>query len=362
VELEIENRGRRALRVQVHDHHPPRFALEGMPCELVLPPGRLAKVRYRVRPQRRGDAAFRGLDLVVGSPLGLWQRKHFLPLAEVVKVFPNFREVSHYALLAVDHRLSQIGVRRRRRRGEGSDFHQLRSYRAGDSLRQIDWKATSRYHKLISKEYQDERDQQLVFLLDCGRRMRHADAGGEHLDQALNAMLLLTYVAARQGDAVGLLAFGGGRRWYPPHKGGDLVRRFLQHTYDIESSVEAADYLGAARELASLQRRRALVVVLTNTRDEDHADLLQAARILASQHLVVLADLRESLLDTALQQPVRDFDAALRFQAVSEYLDSRGRSHEALRHHGVLTLDLLPRQLPVALVNQYLTIKAAGSL
>jgi len=319
-------------------------------------------VRYRARPPRRGDGAFRGLDLVVDSPLGLWQRKHFLVLPEVVKVFPNFREVSHYALLAVDHRLSQLGVRLRRRRGEGSDFHQLRSYRAGDSLRQIDWKATSRYQKLISKEYQDERDQQLVFLLDCGRRMRHADSGGEHLDQALNAMLLLAYVAARQGDAVGFMAFGGSRRWHPPQKGRDLVRRVLERTYDIESSVEAADFLAAARELASLQRRRALVVILTNSRDEDHTDLSQAVRILASQHLVVLADLREGLLDAALQQPVRDFDAALRFQAVNQYLQSRSRGHEALRHHGALTLDLLPQQLPVALVNQYLTIKASGSL
>jgi uncharacterized protein (DUF58 family) len=362
VELELENRGWRALRLRVHDHHPQGFVPEGMPCELALPARRLARVRYRVRPQRRGDGAFHGLDLVVDSPLGLWQRRHFLSLPEVVKVFPNFREVSRYALLAVDHRLSQIGVRPRRRRGEGNDFHQLRSYRPGDSLRQIDWKATSRYRKPISKEYQDERDQQLVFLLDCGRRMRHADGTGEHLDQALNAMLLLTYVAHRQGDAVGFMAFGGDRRWYPPQKGGDLVRRFLERTYDIQSSVEAADYLGAARELARLQRRRALVVILTNTRDEDHAELLQAVRILASQHLVVLADLRESLLDAALLQPVRDLDGALRFQAVTEYLESRTRGHEALRHHGALIFDLIPDQLPVALVNQYLTIKASGRL
>ncbi len=101
-----------------------------------------------------------------------------------------------------------------------------------------------------------------------------------HMDQALNAMLLLAYVATQQGDAVGFMAFGGTQRWYPPRKGGGVVHRLLSQTYDIESSAEAADYLVAARELMPLQRRRALIVILTNTRDEDHGDLGNAIHLL----------------------------------------------------------------------------------
>ncbi len=362
VSLHLSNPGGRRLRMGVHDHHPGGFAAEDMPRALILPARRVAHVHYRIRPRARGDAAFEGTDLVVDSPLGLWRRKHHLALPDRVKVFPNFRDISHYVLLATDNRLSQIGIRQRQRRGEGNDFHQLREYRAGDSLRQIDWKASSRYQKLISKEYQDERDQQVIFLLDCGHRMRHAEDGRVHLDQALNAMLLLAYVAARQGDAVGFMAFGGTRRWYPPRKGGDLVKELLHQIYDIESCPEAADYLSAARELMPLQRRRALLVILTNTRDEDQSDLRQAVQLLTRRHLVVIADLREALLDEALRQPVGDFDGALRFQAVNDYLESRSRSHESLRHHGALTLDILAPQLPVALVNQYFSIKAGGAL
>jgi uncharacterized protein (DUF58 family) len=285
-----------------------------------------------------------------------------VPLPEQVRVFPNFREIARYALLATDHRLSRMGVRPRQRRGEGSDFHQLREYRAGDSLRQIDWKATSRIRRLISREYQDERDQQVVFLLDCGRRMRHVEDGTAHLDQALNAMLLLSHVAALQGDAVGFLSFGGTSRWFPPQKGGNLVRSILARTYDIESSTDAADYLLAARELLPRQRRRALVVVMTNTRDEDHADLVSAVRLLQRRHLVVVANLRESMLDRTLSQAVRGFDSALRFQAVGEYLDSRRRSLGELRHLGAVVLDLLAPQLPAALVNNYLSIKGSNAL
>lgn len=362
VTLEISNATAREQWLQVHDHYPSGFATEGMPAEVSIPAERHARISYEIRPEQRGDGEFSGVDLVSRSVFGLWQRKRYLPLADSIKVYPNFRAISQYTLLATDHQLSQLGVKHRQRRGEGNDFHQLREYRPGDALRQIDWKASSRYHKLISKEYQDERDQQIVFMLDCGRRMRHLEQQGGHLDQALNAMLLLAYVATEQGDAVGFHAFGGVRRWYPPVKGGGVVKQLISTTYDIEATLEAADYLEAARELMPLQRRRSLIVLITNTRDEDNEDLLTAVKLLSRRHLVVVADLREAILDSTLEQSVTDISSAQRFQGVQSYLNNRTRNHDQLRHQGALTLDLLAEQLPVALVNQYFTVKASGRL
>jgi len=360
--LRLINQAETSLTLVVHDHHPGDFQVEGMPRLVYLPAHRQASLNYRLLPQRRGDGEFTGLDLILKSPLGLWRQKRFVPLSARVRVYPNFREIAHFALLATDNHLSQMGVRRRQRRGEGSDFHQLREYRTGDAMRQIDWKASSRYRRLISKEYQDERDQQVIFMLDCGRHMRHQDADGSHLDQALNAMLLLSYVADRQGDAVGFLSFGGMPRWQPPMKGGRVVRRLLDRTYDIDSTLQAADYMAAAHQLMPLQRRRALIVILTNSRNEEAGDLLKAAALLSRRHLVVIADLREQSLDRALQQPVKDHASALLFQGVLEYLAKRRESHESLRHQGVLMVDSEPRQLPINLVNAYLDVKASGRL
>lgn len=362
VKLQVTNRTGRPQLLTLHDHHPGEYATEGLPLQLSLPAERTARATYQVKPEQRGDGRFDGVDLVSVSPFGLWQRKQFAPLPDTVRVYPDFRAVSQYTLLATDNQLSQLGIKHRLRRGEGNDFHQLREYRAGDALRQIDWKATSRYHKLISREYQDERDQQILFLLDCGRRMRHREDDGGHLDQALNAMLLLAYVAAEQGDAVGFHTFGGVKRWFPPVKGGAVVRQMIAGTYDIEATLEAADYLEAARELMPLQRRRALIVLVTNTRDEDSDDLVTAVRLLSRRHLVVVADLREQILDTAQAARVSDFDSALRFHGVQEYLECRAQNHEKLRHQGAMPMDLLAKQLPVALVNQYLTVKASGRL
>jgi uncharacterized protein (DUF58 family) len=362
VELGVRNRTEVPLDVVVHDHHPQDFEVEQQPQSLVIPPQRQTNLFYRLMPKRRGDGRFKGSDLVILSPLGLWRQKRFVDHLTQVRVFPNFREIARYALLASDNHLSQMGVRRRQRRGEGSDFHQLREYRTGDSLRQIDWKASSRYRRLISKEYQDERDQQLVFMLDCGRHMRHEDSRGAHLDQALNAMLLLSYVAERQGDAVGFLSFGGDERWQPPMKGGNLVRRLLDRTYDIESTLQASDYLGAAHKLMPLQRRRALVVILTNSRNEEREDLHKAVSLLLRRHLVVIADLHEAFLDSVVQTPVVNLESALRFQAVMDYLDERKQGHERLTHRGAMIIDCRPQQLPVTLVNTYLDVKGSGCL
>lgn len=277
-------------------------------------------------------------------------------------MYPNFAEVAHYTLLARNDNLEQLGIRRNRRRGQGNDFLELREYREGDTFRQIDWKATSKRQKLISREYHDERDQQLIFLVDCGRRMRQVEDGQAHLDQALNAMLLLTYVAARQGDAVGFLAFGGADKWVKPRKGADTVNYVLGQAYDLPSSNDTADYLGVARRLLELQRRRALVVILSNTRNEDLDDLAQAIGLMSRRHLIVLGDLLEPGLERVMYSRVTTLDRALCFQEVLDYLEKRRKSHELLTHAGAVCFDTNARELPARLVNRYLDIKRSGSL
>ncbi len=362
VTLELRNTDALPLVCDVHDLHPVEFEVRGQPAGLTLVPGQWAELRYQLRPPTRGAFHATGTEFLVRSPWGLWRERRSDGSAQTLRVYPNFAEIAHYTLLATDNRLSQMGVRRRQRRGEGSDFHQLREYRVGDTLRQIDWKATSRYRKLISREYQDERDQQILFMVDCGRRMRHADAGRVHLDEALNAVLLLSYVSLRQGDSVGFMTFGGVRRWFAPRKGQHVVNGLLNATYDLQSTTDAADYRAAASELLARQRRRALVVLITNTRDEDRADLEAAVKLLRTRHLVLVADLRESLLDEIVAGSVGSLDHALQFHATEDYLARRRQSHERLSYHGARLLDLRPAQLPVALVNQYFAIKRGGAL
>lgn len=361
-QLRIGNPGKRAWRLTVFDHYPQQSEFEGLPQAMRIAAGGFAEIGYRLRPLERGDQHFGLVQVLVTSPLRLWQRSRMLGTAEAVKVYPNFAEVTKYTLFATDNRLSQLGIKKHRRRGEGLSFHQLRDYRAGDALRQIDWKATARLQRLISREYQDERDQQVVFLIDCGRRMLAKDDALSHFDHALNAVLLLSYVALRQGDAVGFFAFAGPQRFLPPRKGAQTINTVLNNVYDLQPTTHASDYAQAASELIKRLKKRSLIVLVTNLRDEDAEELRPAITLLRQRHLVVLASLQEAVLNQVAQQPVQAFDDALQLAATDIYLEQRRQAHQALKKFGVMMLDVEPAQLPVALVNRYLDIKLSGRL
>ena len=362
IQLHMANPGRRAWRMRVYDHYPQQSAAEGLPQAIRVAAGGFAEIGYRLRPLERGDQGFGQVQVQIDSPLKLWQRSRMLGVTQKVKVYPNFAEVAKYTLFATDNRLSQLGIKKHRRRGEGLSFHQLRDYRAGDALRQIDWKATARLQRLISREYQDERDQQVVFLIDCGRRMLAKDDALSHFDHALNAVLLLSYVALRQGDAVGFFAFAGPQRFLPPRKGALTINTVLNNVYDLQPTTHASDYALAASDLIKRLKKRSLVVLVTNLRDEDAEELHPAIALLRKRHLVVLASLQEAVLNQVVQQPVQSFDQALRVAATDIYLEQRRQAHQALKNFGVMLLDVEPARLPVALVNRYLDIKLSGRL
>lgn len=362
VELTLRSRGRRPYPLLVHDHHPAEADVAHQPAALILPPDRPARVRYRLRSNRRGEAAFGPVEVRVRSRLRLWRRYARFGQSQSVRVYPDYAATVKYALLAMHDELAQLGIRQRQRRGQGLEFLQLREYREGDSVRQIDWKATARHRKLIAREYQDEQDQQVVFVLDCGRRMRTEEGGRSHFDQTLNALLLLGYVALRQGDAVGFLTFGGPRRWSAPAKGTATLNRLLNGLYDLEATGHGSDFVGAGQELARRQRKRALLVFLTNIRDEDSDELLLATRLLGRRHLLMVANLREALLDSVVAEPVTGPDSALRYAAAVDFLNRRAQVHDRIRRTGAYALDVTPERLPRAVVNQYLEIKRSGRL
>jgi uncharacterized protein (DUF58 family) len=362
VRVRFSNAERRALTLTLFDHHPPHFDIRGLPRGVTLPAGGWAEVPYELRPVRRGEFRFGHVAARVRSPLALWQRAVRLGEESTTRVYPNFAAITKYALLATDNRLSQIGILQRRRRGEGLDFHQLREWREGDSLRSVDWKATSRTMKVISREYQDERDQQIVFLIDCGRRLAAQDDDLSHFDHVLNAALLLSYVALRQGDAVGFLTFGGTERFMAPRKSAVTVSVILNQLYDLQPTLAASDYHAAAQALARRIRKRALVVVLSNLRDEDDDTLAPALALLSQRHLVMFASLRERLLARALDARVDNFDRALTHASAAQYLRARELAFRRLGSSGAICLDVEPQRLPVALVNRYQELKRAGRL
>ena len=362
VTLRVHNEGARTLALDLHDDYPTQWPMEGLSHTTSIAPGAFAAVTYRLCPDQRGKAHFGPAHLRVTSPLQLWTRMHRIGPESAIKVFPDFAQLLGHTLSATDRRAPAAGAIRKRRRGEGTDFRQLREYRQGDSMRSIDWKATARRNKPITREYQEERDQQVVFLLDTGRRMHARDDVTTHFDHALNAVLTLGFLAQKQGDAVGLMTFGGETRWLAPLKGRTGLDRLLAGVYDLQPSEMAPDFTQAATALLNRLSKRAFVVIITNLRDEDDTALRAACELMSTKHLVMCASLREKIMDRARSSEVLGFNDALRYSATVHYLQQR---RDAIKRLGIRSdrlMDITPEMLSSALVNRYRAIKESGQL
>jgi uncharacterized protein (DUF58 family) len=192
--------------------------------------------------------------------------------------------------------------------------------------------------------------------------MRARDHGLNHFDHALNSSLLLSYVALRQGDSVGLMSFGAETRWFPPSKGVQAFGRLVSRVYDLQSSTAGSDYSEAAQDFSRKQRRRALVVLLTNLRNENLDDLSSAVKLLRQRHIVLLANLRENWLDETLTTPIQDRSDTMSYLGTQQFLQQRKQTMQRLRNLGVIAFDTTPQELPAALVNHYYAIKRSGAL
>jgi uncharacterized protein (DUF58 family) len=362
VRLIFRNDDARPAKVEVFDGIPQGAVAPALPWVGEVPANREIRVFHPVTLSVRGEAVFSPVHVRRISPLGLWTRKtqHLGP--ETVRVYPNYEPVIRFALLAMQHRESPMGIIRRPRAGSSRDFHQLRDYRDGDPLAQIDWKATSRRQMLISRDFQEQRNQSIVFLLDTGRRMRALDGGLPQFDHVLNAILLVSHVALRQGDQVAVKSFGGSDRWLPPVKGSHAMPVLLNHLYDYQTTAAPSDFSGAVEQLMARQRRRSLVILLTNLRGEDGKELVPALQVLKSRHLVLLASMRERAVEDAISQPVESFSSALKFLAADRYAQERSEILATLGALGILTLDSTAQEFAVALANSYFDIKAAGRI
>jgi uncharacterized protein (DUF58 family) len=362
VNLYFEYQGKAPLLAEVYDLLPPTTRADRLPQTIALRPQQQITLAYQLTPLERGVIKLERVQLWLRGGLKLIYFRRELNCPSTAKVYPNYRSIQNYVLLASEQRTQEMGIRQRQQRGEGLEFHQLRDYRTGDSLRQIDWPATTRMRRLISREYQIERDQNIIFLLDNGRRMRTKDGDLSHFDQALNATLLTAYIALKQGDAVGMMTFGRETRWVPPKKGGVHINRLLQQSFDLHPQAVASDLVLAARQLNQQFRKRSLVILVSNLRSEDEAELNSAIRLLRKHHLLVVANMRETALDELLDRPVQNETQAMTLIQTLAYLRDRERMHYKLNQQGIIATDCIPRHLATRLVNQYFDIKRSGRL
>ena len=363
IELRLDNRLPRRLRVRVTDDLPPLLRREGADVlDAWLPARREERVVYTAKTVRRGDAVFGDVHLRIAGPLGFAWVQRRIPRADPVRVVPGVLEVKRYRLLGMRNRLREAGFRSVRQRGEGGAFESLREYVRGDDPRTLDWKASARHSKLIVRQFELERRQNVMICIDAGRLMTQKVGERERLDYALTAALLLADVAGVHDDAVGLLVFSDRvEQFIPPAR--KSLSRLADALGEVHARMVEPNYPAAFTYLARQVRRRSLLVLFTDVIDPlASAALVSQLTRAAERHLPLAVAIRNPDLEAAAAQEPVDEAAVYRRAAAEELLQSRAAALAAMQRAGVLIADTRPGDAVPAAVNRYLDVKRRGML
>jgi uncharacterized protein (DUF58 family) len=362
VVIEVRNRTNAPLALTIRDLPPPTFDLDrAVEGRLLLPPDpRPVRFVYHVTPPAKGDFTFGDLYFQYPGRLGLVRRQAAVVARRAIKVYPNLVETAKYELLARRGRLMQLGIRAARVRGGGSEFESLREYVPGDEYKKIDWSATARRGKLISRQYEAERSQNIMLLLDTGRNMLQSVQKMAKLDYVVNTALMLAYVAAASDDKVGLMAFDAEIRAYlPPAKSKAQVYGILENLYNLEARMVETDYKSAFQNLSTRWRRRSLVVLFTDLVDPDSSvQMLDAVPMIADLHRVVCVTVSDPNILQAAKSIPTDSAGVYRKAVATQVLQERRAAITVLKRRGVWTIDNPPEDLSADLINHYLDLKS----
>ncbi|MDR2160504.1 MAG: DUF58 domain-containing protein [Treponema sp.] len=326
--------------------------------------GKILVLEYTVIPKERGNWFFPGLELLLISKLCFWQLKVFHRCVSRGRTYPDFKKLgSGQELRGI---MERRGGREIRRRGQGLEFMSLRGYQDGDPIKSIDWRATGRQtaagrRKFIVREYQEEQDQQILFILDSGYRLLPA-----RFDSALNGVLLLAYVALKHGDAVAVSSFGAADRWIPPRKGISAFAGLMNGLYDLQSAPVPSSLFSALEQALARLSRRTFIILVSNFREEDGESLSWILPRIRRRHLLLLVSFREAEAEALARGPhdgkVRSAEEVLETAATRLYLESRRRLYRSWEHLGILTMETTCEQISAALINRYLSVKRSGRL
>jgi uncharacterized protein (DUF58 family) len=359
VTLELRHGANFSLLVSLRDDVPVSLRAEAPALKISVPPRAAALASYSIRPVERGDARLGSAFLRYRSPWQFAERWAVAAIAQSVRVYPNLEEAKRNTMYLIRARQTVMERRVRHLRGRGREFESLREYRQGDESRDICWTATARRGKPVSKIFQVERSQTLWLVLDTGRLLRARIGGLSKLDYATAAALSLAQVALFSGDSVGLLAYGRKlAQRVAPGRGSRHLRALLEALAQVHGEGVEANHLLAAESILTLQKRRSLVVWLSDLAETATTpEVVESAARMARRHLVLLAVISQPEMRQLLEREPETAREMYRYAAAQEIVHRRDLLLRGLREQGALALEIEPSRLSTSLVNQYLEAK-----
>ncbi len=365
VHLKVENPTARAFYLKLKDEYPPEMILDDRrEAAFTVDAQMSADFFYTLTPPKRGNYKFGRTAVRYLSKLGLVWCQTDLGAAQAVKVYPNMRRAREMELKALGAQ-SYLAIQRKSvRRGEGREFESMRDYVRGDELRHISWTATARRSKLITRQYQIERDQTIIIALDAGRLMTGRINDETKFDTAIHASLALMSAAARGGDNCGLLVFGRKvKKYLPPKKGIEHIDAVLEALHDLEPELIEPSYARAFQFIASNSKKRAFVVILTDLVDKESSkELINSLKLLRPRHLPLIVTIGDRDLNATVSEIPKELKEVFVQSAAEEIIHQRESALRAVETLGGLALDVTTSTLAPRLLETYLRVKERGLL
>jgi uncharacterized protein (DUF58 family) len=365
VRIEIANHTTRDISLILKDEYPPQMQLFGSrEARVEVEAQTSAQFLYGLKPPKRGQFSFGRIAVRHLSRWRLAWCQTTAGEAITVKVYPNMRRAREAELRALGTRSFVAARRKSQWRGEGRDFESLRDYVLGDEMRHISWTATARRGKLVTRQYQMERDQTILVALDAGRLMTGRLENETKLDLAVHATLALMSAAARAGDNAGLLVFGRRiKAFLPPKRGAEHLDAALEALHAIEPEMIEPSYARAFEFVSANSQRRSLVVVLTDLVDEEgSSELLSSLKLLRPRHLPLVVTIGDRDLKAVVRNPPEDENELFTQSVAEEIMYQREAALRLVESQGGLALDVTAAALVPRLLETYLRVKERGLL
>jgi uncharacterized protein (DUF58 family) len=356
--VSLRSPNQRALQLTLLDEVAPDVHAGELRFEkLPIAPHGTVDVDYTVQPQRRGDRPFGTLALLIESPLRFWWRRSLQPGSQSLRVYPDTTPL----LQSLDPKrmLAALGARPAAQRGAGMEFESLRDYVPGDDPRRLDWAASARRGRPVTRQYQHERNHSMIVAIDASRLLAGQVDGRSKLDFTIDAGLALTYAGLASGDRVGMIVFDDQvSAQLAPRSHRRAFGQFVDVLRTVQPRLVEPDFRAVVRQLMVVQRQRALVVVLSVFVEAATAALTDPLLVLARRHRVLLVATRDPLYRDE-KTSTSDRLQLYRRLVINDLLNEREAALAKLRRGGLQTLDLYPEQLTAAVLNRYLALRDA---
>lgn len=365
VHLKVENASTRSIHLKLKDEYPPEMNLDGKrEAEFTVAAQTIADFYYVLTPPKRGNYKFGQTAVRYLSKLGFIWCQTDLGEAQAVKVYPNMRRAREMELKALGAQSFLAIQRKSVRRGEGREFESMRDYVRGDELRHISWTATARRSKLITRQYQIERDQTIIIALDAGRLMTGRINDETKFDTAIHASLAMMSACARAGDNCGLMVFGRRvKKYLPPKKGVEHLDAVLEALHDLEPELIEPSYARAFQYIASTTKKRSFVVILTDLVDKESSkELINSLKLLRPRHLPLVVTIGDRDLNATVSEVPKDLKEVFVQSAAEEIIHQREAALRSVETLGGLALDVTTSTLAPKLLETYLRVKERGLL